>query len=141
MYGSSTGGNDSLTSTGSNNQLWGDAERMSGSSVGGADTFVFGSENGTATIMDFRRTEGISGTERDQIDLTAALVSGGGALSWGDLDTDGIGGMLDDGDAFVTIVGGDTLIDLGLAAGGPADVNVLTVAGVTDLEESDFIFS
>ena len=115
--------------------------------IGGSDTFVFGSDNGTATIVDYNRIQGVGGTESDRIDLTAAVNGEGAALTWDDLDTNG-NNVLDDGDDFITTgalsdlrIADDTAIDLGAAAGGPAGVNVLTIERLTDLVETDFVFA
>lgn len=93
----------------------------------GADTFIFGHLDGLDTITDFDAAEG------DQIDLSVSV------LDWSDLDTNG-DNALDDADAFVSIVGGATVIDLGAAAGYAPGENVLTLDGAVGLIEDDFIF-
>jgi hypothetical protein len=48
-------------------------------------------------------------------------------------------GVLDDGDDYVSVVGPDTVLDLGAAFGGPAGEDTVTVLGVTGLTDADFV--
>lgn len=81
------------------------------------------------TIVDFRGSDG------DIIDLAAT------ELAWTDLDTNS-NSVLDDGDYYVASDGSNTQIDLGAATGeSVADLNVVTVAGVTGLTVVDFLFA
>jgi Ca2+-binding RTX toxin-like protein len=90
----------------------------------GKDTFVIGAGEGHDNIYGFHK---------DTIDLS------GTGLTWGDLDTNG-NNTLDAGDAYVTIGGGNTIIDLGAAGGGIGGIDTLTV-DVTGLKDDSFIFS
>jgi hypothetical protein len=47
---------------------------------------------------------------------------------------------LDDGDKYLRISNGNTLIDLGAAQRGASHADFVTVVGVTALAEADFIF-
>ncbi len=93
----------------------------------GADTFVFTAEDDEDVIKDFRSSDG------DLIDLTATK------LDWSDLDTNG-DTMVDAGDAYVSLVGGSMIIDLGEADGGAASENTITFENVVSLTEADFLF-
>ena len=57
-----------------------------------------------------------------------------------DLDTNS-NGLLDDDDTCVLVDGGDAVLDLGAALGGPADEDTVIVSGVVELIESDFLFA
>ncbi|MCP5364211.1 MAG: hypothetical protein H6905_03095 [Hyphomicrobiales bacterium] len=115
MWGG-TCGNDSLTGGAGNDDLWGDFRESLGSDpLTGADVFVFAPGCDQDTIHDFEAGQ-------DTIDLTAFS------------DIDGFAGLSLGG-------GPDTVIDLGAATGGPANEDVLTVAGVTNLTASDFLFA
>ncbi len=92
----------------------------------GADHFVFASGNGADSISDFTR-------RADVIDLTAT------GLVWADLDSNA-NGRLDNADAFVVVNGSGTLIDLGAADGGAADVDTLSLTRVSGLTQADFLF-
>jgi hypothetical protein len=82
-------GNDRLISGSfADDIMFGDAEFNSQIGPGGADTFVFGANNGADYIMDFE-------VGNDQIELN------------------GIAGIDDFGDLRLTFIGSDTLIDLG----------------------------
>jgi hypothetical protein len=125
-----TGGNDTLISGEfADDQMTGDWGSAAGAlAVGGSDTFVFGSNNGNDSITDFRSADS------DKIKLE------GTGLAWADLDSSGNGG-LDDNDDHVSIVNGNTVIDLGDAANdGTSGVNIVTVFGVDDLIVTDFVF-
>lgn len=126
--GTFNGGGDTLISgMNARDTMVGDFASGGATQNGGADTFVFGPSNGIDIISDFELA-------KDTVNLTAT------GLSWADLDTNAIAG-LDDGDDHVTITaGGDTLIDLGAAAGGAAGTDTLRVSQVTGLGEGDFDF-
>ena len=47
--------------------------------------------------------------------------------------------VLDDGDKYVRVADGNTVIDLGAAQLGANDVDLVTVMGVIGLSESDFL--
>ena len=86
---------------------------------GGADRFIFANGSGQDTIFDFQ-------DDVDLIDLTGFA----GITDFGDLSPDN-----------VTQSGTDTVIDLGAAAGGTGDQDVLTLASFTagDLDATDFL--
>jgi hypothetical protein len=122
MFGDAVGGDDHLTAMGSNNTLYGDAGTMLDNAMGGADTFHFNGEGGTNTIGDFRSGDG------DKISID------GTGLSWADLSL-----FITTGDfTGLGAAGQDTRIDIGEALGEGS--SVIIVAGVTDLQESDFLF-
>ncbi|MGR3718329.1 MAG: hypothetical protein ACU0B1_16465 [Thermohalobaculum sp.] len=120
--GSFQGGNDEIHSgTFAADEMYGDwGTDGSGTAVGGADTFVFGMNNGDDTIFDFRSTDG------DKINLFDT-----GLTEFGDL----AGHITDDGT--------DTTIDLGQAIddAAMAGIHTITVLGVTELDGGDFEFS
>jgi hypothetical protein len=126
-----TGGDDTLISGEYANDImtgdWGNGGSLL--ATGGADTFVFGPNNGNDRIADFRSADG------DTINLVAT------GLVWTDFN--GLTGdlVLDNSDAFVSIVDGNTVLDLGAAVGDETvGVNIVTVTGVTGLVEGDFDF-
>ena len=98
---------------------------------GGDDIFDFkaASAGGQDTISDFTQGE-------DQVRFDGF---GSTLDSFADLDTNG-NNVLDDGDANVSIVSSNTVIDLGGASSGAVSGDV-TVVGVTDLVSSDFLFA
>ena len=87
----------------------------------GADRFVFANGSGLDTIFDFQ-------DDFDLIDLTGFA----GITGFGDLSPSN-----------VSQIGADTVIDLGAAAGGAGDQDVLTLAGFDagDLDQTDFLFA
>jgi len=118
-----------------------------GNAMGGEDTFVFGLNNGNDRITDFRSTDS-DGFEENDVGDTIDLVAT--SLTWTDLDGVGGNSVLDNADAFVSIVtvgeGEDavtsTVIDLGWAVNGELakGIDLVTVEGVTGLVETDFDF-
>ncbi len=133
------GGDDTLVSgMNSADTMYGDWTSSGGvqTLTGGEDTFVFGPNNGADIIADFRNADG------DQINLCDTALK-----SFADLDTGADpsnpdpNGVLDDSDAYVTITGDSTEIDIGAAAGGAAGLNLITVQDVTGLTSSDFEFT
>jgi Ca2+-binding RTX toxin-like protein len=92
----------------------------------GKDGFVFNSGSGADTVTDFRRGQ-------DTLDLT------GTGISWADLDSNG-NGALDNADAFVAVIAGRMIIDLGAADGGAADLDTLTLLGINRLTQDSFLF-
>jgi len=96
--------------------MTGDWNSGSASATGGADTFVFGSDNGADIIADFVRGE-------DLINLDDT-----GLTSFADIS------------GFISVDGSDTVIDLGAAAGGSAGIHTVTVRDVTGLDQTDFDF-
>ena len=132
----STGGNDRLISGTGSDHMWGDAAAMM-IPQGGYDTFVFKAHNGPDTIYDFEQG-------KDVIDLSALdLYLRKGKVppltGWDALDSNR-NDILDDGDKYVRVANGNTVIDLGAAQRGASHVDFVTVAGVTALAEGDFIF-
>src|SRR5262249_23702407 len=122
MSGSSHGGDDTLISGLGNDYMWGDAQFINGvlasptSPTGdvttGADTFVFGPNNGTDFVGDFRQSDG------DKIDVSAYGFTSMAAMTF-------------------TAVGGDTKV------GFDAN-NSVTLVGISDpntLRAADFIFA
>ena len=77
----------------------------------GADTFIYADGSGADTIADFNRAQG------DLIDVSGVAI----IASFSDIQSR------------ATVVGGNTLINFG---GG----NTLTLAGVTSIQQTDFIF-
>ena len=137
VSGSAQRGNDQLISgTNATDEIWGDwAIDEAGNipddgSTGGSDTFVFLANNGQDTIHDFRRADG------DKIDLIALP-----SISNFDVLDSNLDGSLDDSDAFVSVSGSNTVIDLGAAAGGAAGANTVTILGIADLVAPDFLLS
>ncbi|MGD9538967.1 MAG: calcium-binding protein [Alphaproteobacteria bacterium] len=136
MSGNARGGNDLLVggiggdllvgdallmsggnAKGGNDQLWGDPQ---GAASGGADSFAFAGAFGKDVVNDFRQSDG------DQIQLSGY----GAALTIDD--------VLDN----VSVLGSNTVIDIGAALGGPARANIITLRGFTDeLNESDFLIT
>jgi len=110
-------GRDQLEGEGGHDRLngGGGADKLEGGT--GEDRFIFGRGSGKDTIDDFDRDE-------DVIDLRAYAN-----ISFEDLVLD------------TTTHRGDTTIDLGLANGGAAGVNVLKVEDVTDLSSADFLLA
>jgi Ca2+-binding RTX toxin-like protein len=131
------GGNDMIRGGNGDDILYGDAATdlaVNALSTAGADVFLFDAADGADIIMDFRFAFSEFNPNPDLIDLTAT------GLTWADLDSDG-SGLLDAGDDHIAVIGADTVIDLGDAVGTGAGVNTVTVAGVTDLQLTDFIFA
>lgn len=130
------GGDDVLNGGDGNDELTGDGLVIAPASLGGvevlnggADTFVFDAADGLDTITDFRSTDD------DMIDLSPTT------LAWADLDSNDSGALDDADDHISGVAGGDTVIDLGEAAGGAAEQNVVTVENVTGLVMDDFVFA
>jgi|CXWL01.1.fsa_nt_gi hypothetical protein len=119
-------GNDVLSGGDGADTLIGGAgnDRLSGGD--GRDAFVFNAQDGADTITDFRRGQ-------DTLDLTAT------GLSWADLDSNN-NGVLDNSDAFVNVVAGRMIIDLGAADGGDAGLDTLTLLGINRLTQDNFLF-
>jgi len=88
MSGHARGGNDTLISGNSIDNMWGDCPNISADVTTGSDTFVFKPGNNADTIRDFRQTD------HDQIDVSAYGFAGIGDLN-------------------ITVGGGNTLIDFG----------------------------
>ncbi len=138
-----TGGNDTLISgENATDNMTGDfGSGVVGQvpEIGGEDTFVFGLYNGADLIKDFRSTDN-DGNALNGVGDTINLAGMG--LSFATFDTGGTAGVLDAGDSFITISGGSTIIDLGLATGTSAiaGVHTVTVADVTGLMADDFDF-
>ena len=108
----------SANSRGGNDQLWGDPQ---GAAAGGADVFGFAGFFGKDLVFDFRQADG------DQIRLNGY----GGALDINDLL-----------DNHVSVLGGNTLIDVGAAVGGPANLNTIMLRGFDDpLDSTDFVIT
>ena len=122
------GGDDTLISGAfAADTMTGDfVDGSAGSVTGGNDTFVFAANNGADTITDFHQGE-------DVINLS------GTGLTFLDLDSDS-SGTLDNSDDHISIVGGNTVIDLGEAAGGSAGVHTVRVSNVIDMNGADFDF-
>ena len=108
--------------------------------TGGADTFVFGPNNGSDIIKDFE-------PGKDKINLADTAVT----LADLDRDTPEVGdpvvnNFINNDDDFVAVTGSVAtedaimVIDLGAAAGGTGGINLLTIEGVEELATSDFIF-
>ncbi|MFQ5565980.1 MAG: hypothetical protein ACE5EU_06430 [Paracoccaceae bacterium] len=145
--GNVTGGDDTLVSgTNANDTMTGDFGNISSVAappagadpyvvVGGADTFVFATNNGQDTIKDFE-------AGKDKINLNATGVT---EAALDNFDT--AGDLINGNDNFVTVTGtvagGDAIleIDLGAAAGGPGGINIVTIEGVEELATGDFIFA
>ena len=93
-------------------------------------------------IFVFRQSQGF---DRDVIekfepgeDVIALLGFGAGLNGFGDIDTNG-NSVLDDGDANVTVSGGDTLIDLSAFYGDAPGTHTVLIEE-SGLTEADFIF-
>ncbi len=120
-----TGGNDTLISgENARDNMTGDFGAGVGgaSEIGGADTFVFGVDNGADKITDFRSADG------DKINLFDT-----GLTVFGDLA------------GHITDNGTDTIIDLGQAIDGAATAGIHTITvegatGATALVAGDFEF-
>ena len=129
------GGNDILISgMNSDDNMTGDfGGTPSATKITGEDTFVFGPSNGADIITDFEKG-------KDVINLEATVLVDFTAL---DKDVDGLAdGVLDNADIHVTVTAvGDTIIDLGAAAGGASNVDTIRVSGVTGLTAIDFDFA
>ena len=123
VFDSARCGNDVVTGGGGNDEMVGDAFEFGDPTTitRGHDRFVFANGSGLDTIFDFE-------DGRDLIDLRGFA---------------GIAGFADLSPANVAQVGADTVIDLGAAAGGAADADVLTLAGFTtaNLDATDFLFA
>jgi Ca2+-binding RTX toxin-like protein len=116
-------GDDQLSGGGGNDALIGGS---------GSDTFVFKAvdgDSGQDTIHLFNPDED-----------TLAFENYGESLNaFSDLDTN-TNGLLDDGDAHVTVDAGDTVIDIGGQTEGESG-GTLTLVGVTGLVADDMLFS
>lgn len=91
----------------------------------GNDIFVFEDFNGLDEILDFDQ-------KNDTIDLSV--------LELDSLDSNN-DGALDNNDAFVSVSGWDTTIDLGAAGGGLPDFNTVTFRDTTSLDEDNFVYA
>jgi Ca2+-binding RTX toxin-like protein len=120
-------GDDTLTGGNGDDTFIGGIGNDAFNGGNGRDLFVFGGADGLDTLNDFRRGQ-------DRVDLSST------DLVWADLDSNH-NGVLDDADAFVSIVGRRTVLDLGAAVGGLVGLNTLTFDGVTGLTNGDFLFS
>jgi serralysin len=119
-------GNDNLSGGNGVDVLTGGAGNDSLTGGNARDHFVFGSVDGVDLITDFKKNQ-------DLIDLRPT------DLVWSDLDSNG-NNRLDDGDAFVSVTAGDTIIDLGLADGGVSGLNTVRVDNVINLTDDSFLF-
>jgi hypothetical protein len=154
MLNRSVGGNDRLISGRGDDEMWGDARFRSGipldeateeewfeepplvdETTGGADAFVFMRENGNDTIHDFE-------PGKDWIELwgftNTVNTFAGPASAFAKLPAHVKGRFLEErpwdfDDLSIGQVDGNSVVDLG---GG----NSITVAGVDELEASDFRF-
>ena len=129
LLGSVTGGDDTLISgTNANDTMTGDfgADPDFAGAVGGADTFVFGPNNGMDTITDFE-------PGKDEINLFDTRMSLVAINSNGDF-------VIDENDDHVSLDGDNLVIDLGEAADGNPNINTLTIVGITSLAVGDFDF-
>lgn len=126
LFNNAVGGEDTLTGGTGNDTLWGDGTLWD-FATGGADWFVFETADGQDVIKDFRTAD------EDRIVLYLSQIK------WADLDTDD-SGFLDDGDDYVSLMEGSTLIDLGGASGATGNENTLLVESVVGLTSDDFIF-
>jgi hypothetical protein len=71
MENGSEGGDDRLVSgANTEDRMWGDFRDSDGAAIGGTDTFVFGRDNGTDVIYDFRE-----GEDTIELDGLASLPS------------------------------------------------------------------
>jgi hypothetical protein len=134
MSATARAGDDRLISGTGTDHMWGDAQIAGEGSQGGADSFVFGRKNGTDYIYDFEQG-------KDAIDLSALdlyLRKGSTKTGFDALDSNA-NGVLDDGDKYVGVADGNTVIDLGAAQLGTSGVNLVTVMGTTGLNEADFL--
>ena len=122
MSDNSHGGNDTLISGLGTDYMWGDAQFINGvlnspttptgNVTTGADTFVFGPNNGTDFVGDFRQSDG------DKIDVSAY----------------GIHSLVD---MMATSIGSDTKI----AFDTTNSVTLLGISDPNTLRASDFIFA
>lgn len=126
LFHNAVGGDDVLTGGTGNDTLWGDGTLLD-MAMGGADIFVFGTDDGQDVIKDFRTADD------DQIQLFIDQIT------WDDLDTNN-SGTLDGGDNHVDTSSGSTLIDLGAAIGGDAGQHTVLLEGVLGLTLEDFTF-
>jgi Ca2+-binding RTX toxin-like protein len=122
MSESAVCGNDIIIGGTGNDQLYGDADPLQSDLTDvalGRDRFVFANGSGLDSILDF-------GDGWDLIDLTGF---------------NGIAGFAQVG-AESSQAGGDIVIDLGAAAGGPSGADILRLAGVglASLDAADFVF-
>jgi Ca2+-binding RTX toxin-like protein len=110
------------TALGGNDRLWGDPQ---GAASGGADVFSFTGFFGKDLVFDFRQSDG------DQIQLHGYTETNGYALDLDDiLDLD------------VSVLGGNTVIDIGASLGGAANTHTITLMGFDDpLSNADFVFA
>lgn len=153
MSGNAQGGDDTLISGRTDDDMWGDAEAMDDSAQGGCDTFVFGPHNGNDTIYDFE--QGMDLIDLSEVRLLerpghiplwqlscrafAALHNNPKAISGFDLLDTNANGVLDDDDAYVSVGAENTVIDLGAAVGGAVEQDTVTLVGQTALTSADFI--
>ncbi len=111
------GGDDVLISgTLATDIMTGDWNSGSAAATGGADTFVFGSDNGADIVTDFLRGEDVINLDETGLKSFADILG------------------------FISVDGSDTVIDLGAAAGGLAGVHTVTVRDVVGLDQTDFDF-
>jgi serralysin len=97
--------------------------------VRGVDTFVVRRGDGEDTIGDFE-------PGRDKLKLIDFTKEAAAALDFADVKLNAA-----DGPGFVAVHGDDTVLDLGLAAGGRAGEDTLTLLGVSNLHPTDILLS
>lgn len=152
-YGVFQGGDDTLVGGTGGDNFWGDWFSGSAEAVGGRDVFVLGMHSGRDWINDFE-------PGKDLIDISALhLFTPPGRVpimklpakavaALRDAPASKVGfevldsnenGVLDDADAYVSVVLDHTVIDLGAATGGIGGIDTLTVVGSMTLTASDFI--
>ena len=134
-------GNDELEGGADNDFLSGGSGNDQLSGGGGDDALIGGSGNDTFV---FRAADGDSGQDTIRLfhadEDTLAFEEYGESLdAFSDLDTNA-NGVLDEGDAHVSVQAGDTVIDLGGQTDGESE-GTLTLVGVTGLEADDIAFS
>jgi Ca2+-binding RTX toxin-like protein len=125
-------GDDTLSGGSGDDQLSGGAGNDALIGGSGSDTFVFTAADGDSgqdTIRLFN----------PDVDSLAFEEYGESLNAFSDLDTNA-NGVLDGGDAHVSVDAGDTVIDLGGQTDGESG-GILTLVGVTGLEADHMSFS
>src|SRR5215813_126389 len=122
MDDNARGGKDTLISDTGTDYMWGDAQFINGvlaspttptgNVITGADTFIFGPNNGTDFVGDFRQSDG------DKIDVSAYGFASMAAMTF-------------------TALGGDTKV--GFDANN--SVTLMGISDPNTLHASDFIFA